>query len=62
MGEGFVCELCGRRNRIMSLVCDNCHRHVCQDCIVFRDGKQLCRNCAYEKEGVKINEPKLIPA
>lgn len=58
--SGWKCELC-ERETMVSFRCDNCHRGVCQECIVFKDKKQLCLDCAYPKEGVKINEPELVP-
>ena len=81
MSKGFVCERCKRRDIWITFVCENCHKHVCQNCIVFLtfmpphpmgiplriedadiENKQLCLDCAYPKEGVRINEPEPVLA
>ena len=53
--SGFVCERC-KRETWQTYTCDNCHQQVCRRCIVFRDKNQLCQDCAYGKEGIKIKE------
>lgn len=56
------CERC-ERETVISFRCDNCHRGVCHNCIVFTDDKQLCLDCDKPKEEVRINdEPELVPA
>ena len=58
----WKCEICKRETTI-SFRCDNCHRGVCHNCIVFRGDKQLCVDCAHPIEGVRIDEPReLVPA
>ena len=58
----WICETCNRETMV-SFRCDNCHRGVCRECITFKKGKQLCRNCAEPTEEVRIDgEPELVPA
>ena len=57
----WICDRCGRASRV-SFLCDNCHRQVCRNCVVFRGKSQICLDCAYPKEGIRIDEPELVPA
>jgi len=55
--SGFVCERCKRESQV-SFVCRECHRSVCNRCIVLRDMTQLCKDCNNRlKDGVEVNEP-----
>ena len=58
----WICGRCEREAGV-AYVCENCHKHVCKKCIVFKGGIQLCKDCAEPTEGAKINdEPVLVPA
>lgn len=42
--SSWICERC-KREATVSVLCHSCHRLVCLECIVFRDGKQICLDC-----------------
>jgi len=63
--SGYICPICGKEVWVTfncggaqanGIVEKGCHRQVCGDCIVIRGRSQLCVDCAYPKEGVRINE------
>ena len=62
MAKGYVCERCERSDIFVTWVCQNCHRGVCRECIVFINHRQLCLDCVDTKEGVRIDEPEVVPA
>lgn len=52
----WVCERCGKARGVV-FTCDGCHRQVCMDCIVFREMKQLCLDCAFGRDAVGVDKP-----
>ena len=43
--KGAVCEKC-EKETFVTFRCEECHNGFCRDCIVTKDGRQLCLKCA----------------
>lgn len=56
-----ICERC-KRETWVTFSCQSCHKHVCIRCIVSKDDRQLCRDCADTTEEVRADEPEPVLA
>ena len=53
------CQRCNEEVWVV-FTCDNCHKQVCRECIVFKDRKkQICLDCFL---GQRVDIKELIPA
>ncbi len=42
--KNWICERCGKETGVI-FRCEQCRKGVCNNCIDFKDGRQLCLDC-----------------